>query len=308
MKIRLFYVIILTIIVISTTFAQDKTLGEKLVTGTENIIKDTLEHKYNFVVGDTLEYRVESADSIIVNWGSALLKKRYERIRLVCEKIDKKTGHFFISYQYDQYLGYEDKLLYKRTQRDHHPWLNKKVTIEIDSLGENYSYEYSDTTSKGFTAGGPFQGLVLQPIGRKTSTKGQSWIIKKDTSYLAENGYPTPKSILTYLVENKGEVDTLESKCVRIDNSFTGGSEVFVNNDNALFLMTAGQNGHSENYLSEEYHIPIWVYYTQEQNFEMELGNNKSSKGKHLSYSIFQLDRFVKGKDRTKQKKQSKNN
>lgn len=300
MKTYILYVIILTTIAISSSPAQDNTLSEKLVTGTESAIKDTLVHKYNFVVGDTLEYRIESADSIVVNWGSALTKKRYERIRLVCEKVDKKTGHFFISYEYNQYLGYEEKALYKKTERDTHPWLNKKVIIEMDSLGKKYSYQYTDTTTKGFTAGGPFQGSVLQPLGKKFSTKGQSWIIQKDTTYLAENGYQTPKSILTNLFENKGIVDTLDNKCVRIDISFTGSSEVFVNSEKAMFLMTAGQNGHSENLLSIEYHIPIWVYFTQEQNFDMELGNNKSNKGTHLSYSIFQLDRFVKGKERTK--------
>ena len=71
--------------------SQNKPLDESLVTGEGKSVKDTLCHKYNFSVGDTLEYRIESGDSIVVNWDSPLTKERFERIRIVCESVDKKT-------------------------------------------------------------------------------------------------------------------------------------------------------------------------------------------------------------------------
>lgn len=306
MKFIIFYVIFLT--GLTLTFADNKPLDKKIIEGNKTETKDTLVHKYNFVVGDTLEYRVASNDSIVVNWESPLIKERYEKIRLVCEKVDKKTGHFFISYEYIQYIGYETKSPYKKSKRDKHPWLNKKVILEIDSLGNRYSYQYSDTTTKGFTAGGPFQGSVLQPLGKSTSIKGQTWIIVDDTTYSPENGYETPENVMTNLFEDKGNVDTLDRQCVRIDLSFTGSSQVFVNSKKALFLMTAGRNGHSEVYISKDLFIPVFVYYTQEMNFNMMLSKDKSTKGKHLSYSYFQLDRFVGGKGRELNKKATKSN
>jgi hypothetical protein len=301
MKISLFYVIILT--TFSISMAQDKPLDEKIIEGSKEEVLDTLTHKYNFTEGDTLEYSLVSDDSILVNWESALTKDRHEKIRLVCEKVDKKSGHFFISYEYTQYKGYENKPLYVETERDKQPWLNKKVIIEIDSIGNRYSYSYTDTTTKGFTAGGPFQGSILQPLGKKQSAKGQSWIRLKDTIHLAENGYETPLSVITNLFENKGEVDTLGRKCVRVDLSLTGSSQVLVNSKKAVFLMIVGQNGHAEVYLSEELGIPVFMFYTQEQRFDMRTGGDNSTKGLHYSFSTFKLDRFVAGKDRIKQKK-----
>lgn len=300
MKFRIICVLILTSFLSLT--AQNQKLDENLITGDQVQIKDTLCHYYSFSVGDTLEYRVESGDSIVVNWESYLTKERYERIRIVCEKIDKKTGHFFLSYENLDFIGSEFKPLYEKVERDNHPWLNKKVIIEIDSLGKRYSYQYTDTTTKGFTAGGPFQGSLIQPIGLKCSTKGSSTILQKDTSYLAENGYQTPKTVTTYLIENMGAVDTLDYKCTKVDLSTTGNGEVFIESKDAMFYMTTVINGHVENYMSDELHIPIWQYFTQEQNFTMELGQGKRTKGFHYTFSIYNLDRYVSGKEKQKKK------
>ena len=300
MKFRIICVLILTSFLVLN--AQNQRLDENLIRGDVEQSKDTLCHFYSFTVGDTLEYRVESGDSIVVNWDSYLTKERFDRIRIVCEKIDKKTGHFFLSYEYIDYIGYEFKPLYEKVERDYHPWLNKKVIIEIDSLGKRHSYQYTDTTTKGFTAGGPFQGALIQPIGMKCSAKGNSTILQKDTSYLAENGYQTPKIVMTYLIENMGAVDTLDYDCTRVDLSTTGNAEVFIESKDAMFYMTSVINGHIENYMSNELHLPIWLYFTQEQNFTMELGNDKKTKGFHYSYSIFNLDRYVSGKDIQKKK------
>ncbi|MFA7325669.1 MAG: hypothetical protein WC121_03330 [Candidatus Kapaibacterium sp.] len=300
MKFRIICVLILTSFLALN--AQNQKLDENLITGDIEQSQDTLCHYYSFTVGDTLEYRVESGDSIVVNWESYLTKERFDRIRIVCEKIDKKTGHFFLSYVYLDYKGYEFKPLYEKVERDNHPWLNKKVLIEIDSLGKRHSYQYTDTTTKGLTAGGPFQGSLIQPIGMRCSTKGNSIILRKDTSYIPENGYQTPKVVMTYLIENRGAVDTLDYKCTRVDLSTTGNGEVFIESKDAIFYMTSVINGHVENYMSNELHIPIWLYFTQEQNFTMELGNGKKTKGFHYTYSTYNLDRYVSGKDNQKKK------
>ena len=300
MKYRIICVLILTSII--SLSAQNQKLDENLITGDLEQSKDTLCHYYAFSVGDTLEYRVESGDSIVVNWESYLTKERYDRIRIVCEKIDKETGHFFLSYEYLDFIGYEFKPLYEKVERKEHPWLNKKVIIEIDSLGKRYSYQYTDTTSKGVIAGGPFQGSLIQPLGMNCSTKGNSTILQKDTSYLAENGYQTPKVVMTYLIENMGLVDTLDYNCTRVDLSTTGNGEVYIESKDAMFYMTSVINGHVENYISNELHIPIWQYFTQEQNFTIELGKGKKSKGFHYTYSIYNLDRYVSGKDSKKSK------
>ena len=300
MKFRIICVLILTSFL--SIAAQNQKLDENLITGNVEQRKDTLCNYYSFSVGDTLEYTVESGDSIVVKWESYLTKKRNERIRIVCEKIDKKSGHFFLSYEDLEYKGTEFKPLYEEVERDNQPWLKKKVIIEIDSLGRRYSTQYTDTTTKGFTAGGPFQGSLIQPIGYKCSTKGSSTILQKDTSYLVENGYQTPKVVLTYLIENMGAVDTLDYKCTRVDLSTTGNGEVFIDSKDALFYMTTVISGHVENYMSNELHIPIWLYFTQEQNFTMELGEGKKTKGFHYTYSIYNLDRYVSGKVKQKKK------
>ncbi|MER3329866.1 MAG: hypothetical protein RIF34_09845 [Candidatus Kapaibacterium sp.] len=301
MKYRIICVLILTAFLGMN--AQNQKLDENLITGDVEQAKDTLCHFYSFSVGDTLEYRVESGDSIVVNWESYLTKERFDRIRIVCDKIDKKTGHFFLSYEYIDFIGSEFKPLYEKVERKEHPWLNKKVILEIDSFGRRYSYSYMDTTSKGFTSGGPFQGSLIQPIGTKCSTKGSSTILQKDTAYFAENGFQTPKIVMTYLIENMGEVDTLDYNSTRVDLSTTGNGEVFIESKEAMFYMSSVINGHVENYISNELHIPIWQYFTQEQNFTMELGKGKKTKGFHYTYSIYNLDRYVSGKVKQKNNK-----
>ena len=294
MKIRLICVFILTTFI--TLKSQNQKLDESLITGNIEQTKDTLCHFYSFNLGDTLIYSVESGDSIVVDWNSYLTKKRNDKIRIVCEKIDKKTGHFFLSYESIDFSGSEFKPLYEEVKRDNHPWLNKKVIIEIDSLGRRYSSQYTDTTSKGFTSGGPFQGSLIQPLGLKCSTKGNSTIIQKDTLNLVENGFQTPKVVQTYLIENMGSVDTLDYECTRIDLSTTGNGEVFVDSKEALFYMTSVLNGHIENYISNKLHLPLWQYFTQEQNFTIELGKGEKTKGFHYTYSIFKLEEYIKGK------------
>lgn len=292
--------IILVIIYVSfyTLSAQNKKLDESLITGESETIKDTLVHKYKFFVGDTLEYRIESADSIVINWDSPLLKERYEMIRIVCDSVSKETGHFFLSHEYINYIGYEDKSLYKPVERDYHPWLNKKVIIEYDSLGKRYSFKYTDTTTLATSAGGPFQPMAILPIGKLKSTEGRTWLVQKDTIHLAENGYTPPVLIWTNLFENKGTKDTLGYSNVRVDFTTTGVGTVYIVNYEAEFYMTTVINGYGENNISRELMVPTWVYFTQEQKFTFENDNGKETKGYHSNYSIFQLDRFVPGKGR----------
>lgn len=297
MKLFIYLLFITTYVALS----QNKQIDESLITGdSEIVVKDTLIHKYNFVVGDTLEYRIESGDSVIVNWDSPLLKERYERIRITCDSIDNTTGNFFLTHEYMLITGSEFKNLYPEKEIDFHPWLNKKVTIEIDSIGKRYNYYYADTTTTGATAGGPFQGLLLQPIGKAQSTEKLTWISVNDTSYFAENSYPAPLMIRTDLYENKGLTDTLDYEVVRVDLTFTGRGDFYINDKDATFYMTTVTNGHTENYLSTELGIPIWAYYTQEQQFEIAYGSDNNSKGFHYTYSLFRLDRFVPGTERKK--------
>lgn len=297
MKIFIYILFITTYVSLS----QNKQIDESLITGESELVsKDTLIHKYYFVKGDTLEYRLESGDSVIVNWDSPLIKERYERIIITCDSVDKTTGHFFLTHEYKLITGSEFKNLYPEKEIDAHPWLDKKVTIEMDSVGNRYSFSYADTSKSGTTAGGPFQGLLLQPIGKSKSTEKWSWIELNDTTNFAENGFPTPTMIRTDLFENKGKTDTLGFEVVRVDISFTGNGEFFINDEDAAFYMTSISNGHTENYISTELGIPIWAYYTQEQQFEITYGEEKNSKGMHFSYTLFQLDRFVPGLERKK--------
>jgi hypothetical protein len=297
MKILLYLLLLTTYV----AFTQNKPIDESLITGkVENLDKDTLFHKYNFVEGDTLEYRLESGDSVLVNWDSPLIKERYERIIITCDSVDEKTGHFFLTHEYDLITGKEFKNLYPEKEIDFHQWLNKKVTIEIDSIGKRYSFKYHDSTSSGSTAGGPFQGLIIQPIGQKSSILESSWIELNDTTKYAENSYPAPTMIRTDLFENKGNTDTLDYEVVRVDISFTGNGEFFIHDKEASFYISSLTNGHSENYISTELGIPIWAYYTQEQQFEVNYGGEKTSKGMHFTYTLFELDKFVPGKARKK--------
>lgn len=297
MKILL-YLLLLTSYV---TFSQTKQIDESLITGDdENLPKDTLVHKYNFVEGDTLEYRLESGDSVIVNWDSPLMKERYERVIITCDSVDEQSGHFFLTHEYSLITGKEFKNLYPEKEIDFHPWLNKKVTIEIDSLGRRYSYHYHDSTSSGTTAGGPFQGLIIQPIGKSKSAVKESWIELNDTTMFAENGYPSPKMVRTDLFENMGKTDTLGYEVVRVDISFTGNGEFLVYDKNVSLNMSSITNGHTENYISSELGIPIWAYYTQEQQFEVNYGSGNNSNGMHFTYTLFELERFVPGEARKK--------
>lgn len=281
--------LILFLILTSSLYSQDS-IDEIL--NDENNQKDSICIKLQFHKNDTLEYVVHSHDSIVINFDEAIVKDRYERFRVVCEKVDKKNGHFFLSLEFFEFFSKESKGEIKEVERNYSPWVGKKIFIEIDSLGNRYSY-IPDTSSFDLSSGGAFQPSLFQPFNNYCSFVEGSWLNSKIKIEFPENAYPVPVFIATDLFRNKGYLDTLDEKCKKIEFIRTGKGDYEINNEKAKAFVRSTINSHGQYLISVKDEIPIWFYMTQDQQMQIYLPGEEK-KGEHFTTTTFTLDRFIR--------------
>jgi hypothetical protein len=267
---------------------------------------DTFHFRYDFCIGDTLIYVVQSKDSIIINYGTPLLKIRFEKIMLTCDSITPE-GHFVIKQQLIEFKARESYMEEKNIDRSTTTWLNVPVYIEIDSMGYRYKQYNKDSLTLAISPGGTFQPFILLPLNCKDSLTGkynnkkytnESWIIN-DSNYVVENGMPMPVYRYVLYYRMMGMVDTLDlGKLLKITFSMTSQSSHKVNTSDVKMLTTSINNAGGEVFWDTINWVPKYYIHTIEQRLTIEdkIDNNKQP-GFHYIYSTFLLDKFIRKKN-----------
>ncbi|HPI20165.1 MAG TPA: hypothetical protein PKY56_07320 [Candidatus Kapabacteria bacterium] len=271
-------------IITKTTKAQEF-LSDSVV----QEIKDTLCFKLDFKPGQKLTYRVESFDSIAIDYGAPLLKNRIELWEISCDSITSQ-GNFFLSQKLVEFNSIEATKDEEKVERLESPWLNKRVGIEIDSLGNRLSVIYIDTVSPALAPGGAFQPYILFKIGESLKSINESWITES-TDTLVENGFPP--AILNQISLNrvKGRIDTLDFNCNRFDYIKTAQGSVETVYGNGSFFTTVVVNSHGIMDISSKHFFPVHYYSTIEQKLIMHYSDSQKIKGWHYITTNFTLEK-----------------
>ena len=263
-------------------------------------IIDTFNFKYNFYVGDTLIYVIQSRDSITIDYGAPLLRIRYEKIMLTCDSITPE-GHFVIKQELIDFRSRESHLAERNVARNTTPWLNVPVYIEIDTMGFRHKQYNKDSLNLAMPPGGPFHPFILLPLNAKDSVNikrtGESWMIV-DSSYIFENGNPAPVFRYSLFYRMRGMFDTLGlGKLLKMTFSMTSQSAHIINTNDVKMLTTSKNNAGGEIFWDTINWIPKYYVHTIEQRLTIEDRiNNYKEPGFHYIYTTFILDRFVRRK------------
>ncbi len=258
--------------------------------------------KYSFNPGDTLVYLVHSYDSIIIDYGLPLLKVRNEILRVICENITKHNS-FILSFELIEFRGrdFQDTNLVEYNETD---WKNRKVKIEIDSLGNRLNFWVDDSTISGRTPGGPFHPHLFFSFNETCKKKNETWLVRT-TEDLVENGIPIPRLSHSMLFRMIGEVDTLGEKVARCEFIRTGQGSLQLQHMQNNLKVTSIINAYGYLDISKEKGIPLHLFTTEEQKLSFSSENTQST-GKHFIHTNYTLIEYRKGQTLTKKPKEKK--
>lgn len=263
--------------------------------------------KYKFVPKDTLYYSAISKDSIVINYGTPLLKNRTELWRLICDSINE-NGNYCMQISLVSCKASEYNVGGQPVEHNNDsPWLGRKIFIEIDSVAYRYNVSYDDTTKSGMAPGSAFQPTILFPFKVSESIVGSTWMVQ-DLDYLAENGIPCPVLRSNYLYENKGTIDTLNENCNRLEFVRTSQGSILLEPESGqkegLMVTSIIASGGIVD-ISNTRHIPIHQMQTMDQKLSIHKSKDDIIPGKHFVTTFITLVSYNKYID-SKNKKQKK--
>ncbi len=250
--------------------------------------KDTIFFKLKFNPGDTLIYNVKSNDSIIIDYGTPLIKSRIEKIKIVCDSVNK-SGHYFINQSLIGFSSTESQGSEQNIENKASPWLNRKVWLEIDSVGNRLSYWVDDSAKGAMSPGGAFQPYLFFPFNTTQKVINESWMVQS-LDELAENGVPTPLLRQSSLFRAKGIVDTLGDLSSRFEFIKTAQGNIPVITDKEQFNVTNIISGFGIMDISTTRFIPVHFYSTIEQKLTLHFPDNVTKPGLHYINSYFTLE------------------
>lgn len=284
---KLFFFLLISISIVTEVYSfQDV----KIVPPNDSIPdrkKDTVCYKYSFQRGDTITYSLTSSDSIAINYGAPLTKIRNELFELVCDSLSQR-GTFFITLELLDYVGYENYGVNKNVEVRENPWKNRKVQLEIDSLGQRLSWEISDSINPAISAGGAFQSYLLFWLKEPCKAIEETWMTSS-TDELAENGFPIPLLKQSTLYQMKSPIDTLNDSCVNIEFIKTGQGSITLNEPNGINKMNSIINSFGKIYISRTRNLPVYFFNTIEQKLTIIGSEGEEQKGWHYITSHFTL-------------------
>ncbi len=257
-------------------------------------IKDTVCIKYKFDKGDTLIYNVTSFDSVVINFDKPLLKNRQERLMVVCEDINK-YGSFQLSLTLISYKSKESYKEDKNLEVFDSPWLNRKIRITIDSVGQRMAQLSDDTNTYALSPGGAFQPYLFFPFVRSCKAINETWVVNSGED-LVENGVPIPKIKQFSLFRINPRIDTLNEHCANIEFVKSAQGSVLGTTAGINLNVTSVINGFGNMYLSLDKYIPIYFYATVEQKLSIYIPNEEPKPGWHYIASTFILEKYSKAK------------
>ncbi|MFP4370367.1 MAG: hypothetical protein ACLFR2_12380 [Candidatus Kapaibacterium sp.] len=250
--------------------------------------RDTVVFRYKFNVGDTLYYRVVSHDSIIIDYGEPLLKSRYERIRITCDSIND-VNHYILGITLVDYLAHESKGDVRGVRREHSPWLDRTVWIEMDFYGNRYSYRIDDTSQAAMAPGSAFQPFLLINFVESHKAVNESWMVK-DSIHIAENGYPPPVLRYSSLFRAKESIDTLGYMTNKAEYIRTAQGSMELITDQQKIAVASIHNSWGFINMSKELFIPVSLYQTSELKLNIQSPDQPDKPGWHYIEANYMLD------------------
>jgi hypothetical protein len=275
------FILLLLLFIPSIAFAQNTTTDT-----TKQQKKDTVTFKLKFEAGDTIYYRVDSFDSISIDYGTPLIKSRYEKIKVVCDSVSKE-GHFFLTQQLVDFMSVEEQDT-EKTNRNSSPWLGRKARFEIDSVGNRYSYGIDDSLKAALCPGGAFQPYLFFPFTANQKALNETWLTES-MDYLPENGVPIPVLRQSSLLRARKPLDTLGDSCNSFEFIKTGQGTYYLNTNTEKLAVTIILNGFGVMDISTTRFIPVHFYSTVEQNLTIHEPDDVTKPGKHQISTNFTL-------------------
>lgn len=249
---------------------------------------DTLCFRYTFFANDTLIYRVEGADSVLLFGEKPLIKRRLERIRLVCDSITA-DGHYALSLTLMQ-VEEQQFSTSETTNRNTHPWLGRVVYLTVDSLGKRVSNR-TQIQSVCPSPGGTFAPILILPMGESCGRQNQSWI-SQDTLSLVENGFPAPVVAVMNLWRVIDNVDTLGRRYTQIQYTQNGLGTAVVPSSNAKnqIVVHTVINAYGKYSFDTSRDIPYHLFATSELKVDFLMNGESAQTGRHLISTNYHLE------------------
>lgn len=288
----------------SIMFSQDEPDQEAL---DKMIIYELQDYKYRFFNGDTLRYRVESFDSIIINYDKPLQKTRFEFVEITCDSVSKDR-RFLLSFRLANLISDESIGNEQRIRRTTSPWKSRKTYLWIDSLGNRLSSYADDSLMYAISPGGAFAPTLFFPIKETYRYINESWLVSSiDT--LTENGVPSAYLNQSSLMRARNPLDTLDQECVRFSYIKTGNGAVNVLTNSQRIRTEVSIAGSGMMTISKKDAIPVHYFVNMEQKLKIFYPEQDEIPGQHFISSDWTLDTFIPSKARSevpKSKKKSK--
>jgi len=240
---------------------------------------DSVCFAYRFRAGDTLLYRIEAQDSIVLRDRPPLVRHRYETLQMVCDSVDP-AGRFWLRLTPIEFLARErqDTL---EALRPHSPCLQRTVLLCVDSLGRrHFARAPADTL---VCPSGAFQLPLMAPLEPECKRIYESWLVQ-DTVELVENASPAPVLVRTVLARAFPEQDTLGYRC-RVLQLVATGSAFY--SDGARLGSQAIVNSFARLHIAEE-GFPVAGFITHELKLQLWLGREPLS-GVHYCNVFYRL-------------------
>lgn len=257
----------------------------------DTLKKDTTCYKFKFLDGDTLIYKIVSLDSIIMGYDLPLIKNRIEKLRIVCDSIDK-AGLYNLSFELIGFNSTERQGDNKSIVRTSNAWLHRKSFIRIDSIGIRYGVSIDDSTKASLSPGGGFQPFLFSQLKESCKIQDETWT-HTYLMELAENGYPYPLVRMSYLYRAKGLKDTLGKSFKHYEYINTGQGSIELNSNEAKVNISNVINAHSRVFLDKDFNRIVYQFTTQEQKLKIKGKSQDPVSGSHFTNSEFFLESYL---------------
>ena len=255
--------------------------------------QDTVCFKYKFTIGDKLTFEVNSFDSISINYGQVLLRNRKETIQIKCDSLSKK-GTFYLSQMLLSYKARESSGDEKNIERTNNSWIGRRISLEIDSVGNRLSFRFDDSTKAGLTPGGAYNPYLLFPISSTCKAIDESWAVST-TDFLPENGNPLPLLRQYSLLRVRKPIDTLGYFCQKLEFVKTSQGSYELPFDNKKITVNSVINGFGTLLISDSLKIPINFLATSEEKLTLIFSDEDHQPGFHYISTEFVLKEYIKG-------------
>lgn len=289
--------VVLFIVVLLSFYSAKAQFLEGLAS---QVIKDTICYKYSFFAGDTLYFKSSALDSIVIDFQPALTKIRHERVKMWCDSTIGDTA-YHISIQMLSATSRE-KVLNNDTivERFEHPWINKIVSIVIDSTGKRLDYKFGHIKNAVIAPGTAFQPVLLMVLGESCHKENSTWLVK-DTYGMPENGTPMPIIAQSSLMRAEKYLDTLGRNCKSLRFTSTAQTIYKVEADEAYANISSRKNFAGYLRLDSALNLPINLWCSSQDILTIKNKDESEKPGWVYTQVEFTIEKMVLSPLRNKQ-------